>query len=313
MPLSRDTVAWAYRILLDREPESEDALLPKMRAYSTTRELRHDMVTSDEYQEKNRDFAHSNERNLVVKEIAPGLRLWVDLADHAIGLNIIRGRYELNELDFIRRTVRPGQHVVDCGAHIGYFAMHLAVAVGPAGSVTAFEPFAANAECLERSIRENQLEGRVHLTRAAVGTAAGTLPLVYAPNTINSGGAFLQGDGTVPAGHVTTSVPVVALDALELRRPVAFIKADIEGAEPLAFRGADRLLREDRPVVLSELHPHQLERVSGVTPAAFIAEMRARGYRCHLLGAGIAGAEIDDAPSNGVTSVVFLPVSPAGQ
>lgn len=307
MPLSRDTVAWAYRILLDRDAESEEVLLPKMRAYDTTRELRHDMVTSDEYHEKNRDFAHSNERNLVIKEIADGLRLWIDLADHAIGINILRGRYELNELDFIRRTVRPGQHVVDCGAHIGYFAMHLAQLVGPGGSVTAFEPFEPNADCLERSIRENRFEDRVRLQRAAVGAAPGLLPLVYAPNTINSGGAFLQGRGEVPGGHSTREVPVVALDRLPLPRPIAFIKADIEGAEPLAFQGADVLLRADRPVVLSELHPLQLERVAGVTPAAFITEMRARGYRCHLLGAGVAGPEIDDAPTNGVTSVVFLP------
>jgi hypothetical protein len=100
---------------------------------------------------------------------------------------------------------------------------------------------------------------------------------------------------------------VVALDGSALPRPISFIKADIEGAEPLAFRGADGLLRADRPVILSELHPLQLDRVSGVTPAQFIDEMRARGYRCHLLGAGVPGAEIADAPSNGVTSVVFLP------
>jgi len=102
-------------------------------------------------------------------------------------------------------------------------------------------------------------------------------------------------------------VPVISLDMLALPRPVSFIKADIEGAEPLAFRGADALLRSDRPVILSELHPRQLDRVSGVTPAQFIDEMRHRGYRCHLLGAGVAGPEIDDAPGNGVTSVVFLP------
>jgi FkbM family methyltransferase len=312
MPLSRDTVAWAYRILLDREPETEDVLLPKMRAYDSTRQLRHDIVTSDEYQEKNRDFAHANERTLVVKEIAEGLRLWVDLADHAIGLNIVRGRYELNELDFIRRTVRPGQHVVDCGAHVGFFAMHMAAIVGPTGSVTAFEPFAPNAECFDRSIAENRFHGRVRLVRAAAGQTAGTVPLVYAPNTINSGGAFLQTDGSAPAGHVTVEVPVVALDGLDLPRPVAFIKADIEGAEPLAFRGADRLLRQDRPVVLSELHPWQLGRVAGVTAAGFIAEMAARGYRCHLLGAGVIGEEIHDAPSHGVTSVVFVPMSTAG-
>jgi FkbM family methyltransferase len=307
MPLSRDTVAWAYRILLDRDAESDDVLVPKMRAYNTTRELRHDMVTSDEYHEKNRDFAHSNERNLVIKEIADGLRLWIDLSDHAIGINILRGRYELNELDFIRRTVQPGQHVVDCGAHIGYFAMHLAAAVGPTGSVAAFEPFEANAECLERSIRENRFDDRLRFERAAVGAARGSLPLVYAPNTINSGGAFLQGRGDIPAGHATRTVPVVTLDSLALPRPIGFIKADIEGAEPLAFRGADALLRADRPAILSELHPLQLERVSGVTPAQFIAEMRARGYRCHLLGAGVAGQEIADAPNNSVTSVVFLP------
>jgi FkbM family methyltransferase len=307
MPLSRDTVAWAYRILLDREAESDDVLLPKMRAYDTTRQLRHDMVTSDEYQESNRDFAHSNERNLVIKEIATGLRLWIDLSDHAIGLNILRGRYELNELDFIRSTVRPGQHVVDCGAHIGYFTMHLAEAVGPNGTVAAFEPFELNAECLDRSIRENHFENRIQLERAAVGAAPGALPLVYAPNTINSGGAFLQASGDVPGGHATRTVPVVSLDMLGLPRPISFIKADIEGAEPLAFHGADALLRSDRPVILSELHPLQLDRVSGVTPVQFIAEMRQRGYRCHLLGAGVAGPEIDDAPTNGVTSVVFLP------
>lgn len=312
MPLSRETVAWAYRILLDREPENDDVLQPKMRAYTSTRELRHDIVTSDEYQDNNRDFALSNERTLVVKEIAAGLRLWVDLADHAIGLNIVRGRYELNERDFIRRTVRPGQHVLDCGAHIGYFAMHLADAVGPSGSVTAFEPFPANAECLELSVRENRLEGRVRVERAAVGAAPGALPLVYAPNTINSGGAFLQGTAGVPAGHATTTVPVVALDGLELPRPISFIKADIEGAEPLAFRGADGLLAADRPVILSELHPFQLDRVAGVTPKQFIREMRDRGYRCHLLGAGAPGDEIHDAPSGGVTSVVFLPESAAG-
>ena len=307
MPLSRDTVAWAYRILLDREAESDDVLLPKMRAYDTTRQLRHDMVTSDEYQESNRDFAHSNERNLVIKEIATSLRLWIDLSDRAIGLNILRGRYELNELHFIRSTVTPGQHVVDCGAHIGYFTMHLAAAVGPKGTVAAFEPFESNAECLDRSILENHFENRVQLERAAVGAATGSLPLVYAPNTINSGGAFLQGRGDVPGGHATRTVPVVSLDMLTLPRPISFIKADIEGAEPLAFRGADALLRSDHPVILSELHPLQLDRVSGVTPAQFITEMRQRGYRCHLLGAGVAGQEIDDAPNNGVTSVVFLP------
>ena len=120
---------------------------------------------------------------------------------------------------------------MDCCAHIGYFAMHLArPSVHRLGH--GFEPFDANAECLERSIRENHFEARVRLERSAVGAAPGSLPLVYAPNTINSGGAFLQGRGEIPGGHTTRTVPVVALDRWALPRPVSFIKADIEGAEP---------------------------------------------------------------------------------
>ena len=306
--LTREHVVWAYRILLDREPESEDVILPKMRAYRTTRELRHDIVTSEEYQQKNPDFAQANEPTLVIRELEGGVRLVIDLADHAIGLNVLRGRFELNELDFVRRTVGPGHNVIDAGAHIGFFAMHMGALVGPAGSVQCFEPFDENAECLERSIRENGFGDRVRLERAAVGAATGMATLVFAPRSLNTGGAFLGRPGiATPSGHDLRAVRVVALDEYPVRRPVRFIKIDVEGAEPLALGGAARLLGEDRPVILSELHPFQLERVSAVTPRDFIGQLARAGYRCHLLGAGVPGPAIDDAPASGVTSVVFLP------
>jgi FkbM family methyltransferase len=306
--LTRDHIVWAYRILLDREPESEDVIPPKMRGYQNTRDLRNDIVTSEEYQEKNRDYAQMNERTLVIREIEPGLRLVIDLADHAIGLNILRGRFELNEIEFVRRTVGPGNHVVDAGAHIGLFAMHMAAAVGPAGTVHCFEPFEANADCLALAIAENRFEGRVVLERAAVGEASGTAQLVYAPATLNSGGAFIgAAGGDVPPGHETRPVRVVALDEYRLPRPISFIKIDVEGAEPQALRGAAGLLREDRPVILSEVHPSQLKIVSRVTPAAFIAYVAGLGYRCHLLGAGVLGPEVTDVRTNGVESVVFMP------
>ena len=305
--LTREHVIWAYRILLDREPESEDAIVPKVRGFRTTRELRNEIVTSEEYQRNNRDFAQANERNLVIKELEGGVRLVIDLADHAIGLNILRGRFELNELDFVRRTVRPGQHVLDIGAHIGLFAMHMAAIVGPDGSVHAFEPFSENAECLEKSVKENRFEARVVVERKAVGREAGTARLLFAPHSLNTGGAFLVREGASLPGHEARSVPAIALDGYPLHRPVSFVKIDVEGAEPLVLAGAKRILGEDRPVILSELHPLQLERVSGVSPAAFVDQMRALGYRCHVLGAGVLGEEMTHVPSSGVTSAVFVP------
>jgi hypothetical protein len=74
------------------------------------------------------------------------------------------------------------------------------------------------------------------------------------------------------------------------------------------MKGAARLLQADRPVVLSELHPTQLERASGTTGDAFLSAMRALGYRAHLLERGQAGAPLDRAPADALVSIVLLPM-----
>ena len=140
----------------------------------------------------------------------------------------------------MRGILRPGDTAIDVGAHIGFFTMQMAAIVGPAGRVYAFEPFDANADLLERSIDENRFGDRVVFQRAAVGAAAGTATLTFPVETLNSGGAYLLRDGAAPlAGNQKKDVPVVALDGLDLRRPVRFIKMDVEGAEPQVIRGAD--------------------------------------------------------------------------
>jgi FkbM family methyltransferase len=303
--LTREHVVWAYRLILDREPEGDDVIGPKLSGSRDTKELRHHLITSAEYQAKNPDFAHTNDRTPVIKELDGGVRLFVDLSDHVIGLNIVRGRYEAEEIAFARAQLKPGDTAVDVGAHIGFFTLQMAAAVGPEGHVYAFEPLDANADLLERSLAENRFADRVTFQRAAVGDATGTATLTFPTETLNSGGAYLLREGTAPlAGNQKKSVPVVALDALPLRRPVRFIKMDVEGAEPQVVRGAERLLREDRPVILSELHPTQLDRASGTTADAFLAQMKALGYRART----IDGAPIERAPSEALVSVVLVPM-----
>jgi len=266
--LTRDHVVWAYRLLLDRDPESEDVIGPKLAGSRTTAELRHHLITSTEFREKNPDFAHTNDSTVVIKEIAPGVRLFLDLSDHAISLNILRGHYEEEEIGFVRTILKPGDSAVDVGGHIGFFTMHMAAAVGPEGRVYAFEPL----------------------------------------ETLNSGGAYLLRDGGTPlAGNQRREVPLVSLDTLELRRPIRFIKMDVEGAEPQVLRGAARILADDRPVILSELHPTQLERASGVTADQFLAQIEAFGYRAHRIERGVIGARIDHAPAEALVSVVLVP------
>ena len=195
--LTREHVVWAYRLLLDRDPESEDVIGPKLAGSRDTRELRHHLITSAEFREKNPDFAHTNDPTVVIKEIAPGVRLFIDLSDHVIGLNILRGSYECEEIALSAR-VTAGRH--GDRRRRPYRVLHHADGrAGRAGwPVYSFEPYAPNADLLERSIDENEFGSRVTFQRAAVGAETGRATLTFPVETLNSGGAYLLRAGTSP-------------------------------------------------------------------------------------------------------------------
>jgi protein-L-isoaspartate O-methyltransferase len=146
-------------VLLDRDPESEDVIGPKLAGSRNTRELRHHLMSSEEFRANNPDAASTGERTVVIKELeSPGsARLFIDLSD-VIGLAILRGQYEVEETLIVRRHLNPGDIAIDVGAHVGYFTMQMAEAVGPSGRVYAFEPLDSNADLLEQSVAENRFE-----------------------------------------------------------------------------------------------------------------------------------------------------------
>jgi FkbM family methyltransferase len=310
--LNREFIIWAYRLLLDRDPESEEAIAAMQTACSSTQDLRRAIMVSQEFRGKNpEDLAYTPESTVVIAELHGSLRLFVDLSDIAIGLNIARGRYEPSEIAFIRGEVKPGQTVLDIGANIGFFSIVMGALVGPNGHVYAFEPVAENADLLERSIHENGMEERITLKRETVGEEDGERQLVtlgLESGALNSGGAYLlPPEMAPPPGHELRTVPIVTLDRQNLRSPVSLIKIDVEGAEPLAFRGARGLLRSDRPVILSEINPTQLQKVSGCTPAEFISEMKTLRYGCFALEDGRPAGPVNAWSSSSIRSVVFLP------
>src|SRR4030095_14626391 len=110
--LTRDHVIWAYRLFLDREPENDFVIDEKVNTNRGTQELRSNFMLSPEFGENNPNMVMFNERNIVIKELPDGLRLFVDTADVFIGWAVIRGGYEVNEINFARRTIRPGQTVL---------------------------------------------------------------------------------------------------------------------------------------------------------------------------------------------------------
>lgn len=305
--IGRDHVAWAYRLLLDREAESDAALATKVEAWRTTAELRRDIMASAEFRLKNPDVGLSAPGLQLIKPLG-GARLWVDLSDQVIGLPILRDGYEPEVIALALSLVRPGDVAVDVGAHIGYFTMRLADAVGERGHVHAFEPVTRNADLLARSVVESRFESRVTLRRTAVSDSAGEAVLRVGRDTLNTGGAFL-GEASTGGddGLDSVRVPTLRLDDAGLRRPVRLVKMDVEGAEPRVVRGAQAMLRADRPFIVSEVHPEQLARVSASSPTALFADLATLGYTAHAIEAGAIGAAIDPAAIGDVVTVVFTP------
>ena len=305
--ISRDHVVWAYRLLLDRDPESEDAILPKLRAWRTTPELRTDLMSSDEFRLKNPDHAATAEPTVVIKPLASGARLFIDLSDHVIGLGILRGGYEQHELAFAKSVLRDGDVAIDVGAHIGFFTIELAQTVGARGHVYAFEPLPSNAALLEQSIRENYYESRVTLERSAVSDRSGTGTLRFAAQSLNTGGAFLSEGSVEGLGALSAStVRTVRLDDYNLRRPVRLIKMDVEGAEPSVVAGARTLIARDRPVIISEVHPEQLARVSSRSPADYLEQLSGLGLQPHRIEGSRLGPRVSAAEITGVTTLAFV-------
>lgn len=140
--------------------------------------------------------------------------------------------------------VRPGDHVIDCGACYGDTALFFAATVGESGRVLSFEPHPTIGRLYLRNRDLNpQLAGRMTLVPAATGNATGgTLPF-----SLCGPGSHL--DHTKP-GLQRVDIPITTIDA-EMERlgwsQVDFIKMDVEGAELITLQGAIRTLRRFRP------------------------------------------------------------------
>ena len=139
--------------------------------------------------------------------------------------------------------VRPGDIVLDIGAHIGAFTRH-ALRQG-AKLVVAIEIAPDNIELLKRNFADEIASGRVIVYPKGVWDKDDTITIHV--DTISAGySAVLERE----KGFADVSVPVTTIDKIvdELGLPhVDFIKSDIEGAERNALAGATNTLYRFKP------------------------------------------------------------------
>jgi FkbM family methyltransferase len=213
---------------------------------------------------------------------------------------------EAGPIDRLREFVPAGSLVIDVGANVGFFSLRFAKWVGDRGKVIAIEPEDRNYAGLVEAIARQGVAGRVDTLKAVAAATRGE--------------TFLEINPAHPADHRIsrdgTGLPVsaVTLDQLSQDHPalrLALVKIDVQGAEMMVLKGADRILQDPKPALFVELSEEGLGRF-GSSVAEILKHMTGSGYEAFwLMSAGphARASEIDihaRAAQNGYVDVLFL-------
>ncbi len=210
-----------------------------------------------------------------------GIKYYGDPQDkRIIPIEILNlGRYEEAELELMLRLLKSCRTVVDIGGNVGWFVMNAARAY-PEKAFYAFEPVPKTYDSLLRNLTLNKID-TIHTYNLAVAETDKEITLYYYPEC--SANASAQNvSGTTHAAQ--TACRAVSLDSFAAKHKlkIDFIKCDIEGAELFAFKGAVRILKQDRPMVFSEIL-RKWSAKFGYHPNDLLDFFAGLGYDCFVI------------------------------
>lgn len=181
----------------------------------------------------------------VIRWKSPVGTFWVTPEEGPISLRDMSMIIQQEIYKYQGRTVKPGDIVLDCGAHLGSFTRY-ALNRG-ARKVVAIEPSSEKMVCLKKTFRPEIAAGRVVLLQVGVWSKEDKMWLAGRPGLNNSVVAPVK-----PGEGFGEWVRVMTIDQLmteqELPR-LDFLKMDIEGAETGAIAGAHATIRKFQPML----------------------------------------------------------------
>jgi FkbM family methyltransferase len=187
---------------------------------------------------------------------ARGLRYPITLPQDK---GIWTGTYELELATHITQAVRPGDVCLDVGGWRGFFSGVMALA--GASNVFVFEPLPTNAIQIRRMIELNS-KLPIELIEVAIGDQINSSKLRVMPETSMA----KLSTSSFQSDHQEGDLIEIRIETLDHLRATGLflhadvIKIDVEGAEAMALRGAEQLLRSNRPRLFIEVHSRSLAR-----------------------------------------------------
>jgi FkbM family methyltransferase len=158
--------------------------------------------------------------------------------------------WEPFQTNLMERIVKEGDTVLDIGANIGFDTLMLSKLVGEKGRVYAFEPDPITFELAKKNLEANNIKN-VELINKAVSHEKGEV-------------TFYRSDSNTSANSMSSSVGSnsITVDAISLDEyfgkdfKVDFIKIDVEGAEGLALKGMENIIKNSNDLIfITEYSP----------------------------------------------------------
>lgn len=174
-------------------------------------------------------------------------------------------------------SLQPGSRVLDVGAHIGSFSIHLARRF-PKLRILSYEPHPISYHLLTENIFLNGLQTTIQTSPVGVGASDGTSRL-YIDNS-NTGG-----NSTVPPVHANVNHIPIQLTSLATifaqyaMKRCALLKLDCEGAEfEILTHAPDGLLQKINAIIM-ETHP-------GYSVLSLTRHLKSAGFKVQIVANG---------------------------
>jgi FkbM family methyltransferase len=187
------------------------------------------------------------------------------------------GNYDELEIELIVRLVPKGAIIFDIGSNFGWYSFSLEKMIKKS-EIYSFEPVPLTYSYLVENIKINR-STKIIPYNFGFSNNKGTFPIYYDPK--GSGNASLKNL------HSADKIVECRLDTLDNfcgqnNKTVDFIKCDVEGAELYVFQGGINTIKENNPIIFTEML-RKWSTQFGYHPNDIIIFFKDLGYKCFYL------------------------------
>ncbi len=213
----------------------------------------------------------SLDEHLAICRVLTRYKLYIDRRDTSLAPHMmLDGFWETWLSQCLARIIEPGFVCLDIGANFGYFSLLMSSLAGDSGTTVAVEPNPHLARLLRMTASVNGPGFKV--ADVALADQEGTAGL-YIPDEVMGDASLIERTDRSFSRQRKIDVKMITLDALLAQMKITridVIKMDVEGVEPLVFKGMSQTLQDNPDLrIILEYSPFLYEDARAFTEYLF--------------------------------------------